>query len=216
MLGIIGFISAAVVFSIYAYSFNKIKIRKKDVDIEFYQFAYLLLAICCVFWVAGIIKGTTSGLILSVLLANISLLIGTMALAYGMLPHRYKIPAVIVLILFSIGFITARTIWQIPEPEVFDGILVFNTSTEISAALGLLFVAVWLPSSYFVTRLVTEKKYFRPLRAVGLVSVVLAIFGLFGFLAADTTQTLVLSFGVIVCAFAPLTAINFLVRRGVK
>lgn len=217
MLGIFGFIAAAATFLLYSLSFRKIKIKKStNVHLEYYQYAYILLALACVFWATGIIADDTDALINSIIFGNVALFSGTVLLAYGLPKQKYKLLLTIPLALMSVGFIIFRISAQTPDPYVEDGILIFNSSDFVSYVIGGTFIAAWLPASIYVTRLITEKAFFRPLRTIGTVSVVLSGLSVVAFLAADTPRAIVMSFAIMVCSFGPLIGINYLIRRGEK
>lgn len=213
MLGIIGFTAAALVFGLYAYSLRAVQTKDSKLRMRSFRWAYYLLALACWVWALGIASGLDGVLVASVIFGNVAILAATIALVDAVTNAKYRIKAVTALAAAAVLFVGARLLFLMPEPFIINGILVFNSQPVVSVVLGVLFIGVWLPVNLYVSKRITANQGVLPLQSISAIAFITATLGVIVFLAAHRPATLVLSFGVLCCAFASLAGVNYLKRK---
>lgn len=209
MLGLIGFLVAALTFSLYGYSVQKYKTKKISFDLDYYSSAFALTAVGCVVWALGT-QSSGSALEKYVLIGDLFLLAATTVLVWVL---TKKIPYMIGALLVSAGALLYRAQVDFAQPVIRDSVLVFNTPRVFGTILLLAVLFVWLPVnmkfySLYIRSKVTQDLLRPTYYTVNLISLV----GLAGFLLARKQLTITMSFTTIIFGYLVLALLNITVR----
>ena len=202
----VGFVAAGVLFGIFALFFRELMHRRMNGALDAFSYAYVCLAVAMLIW--GVAAGLNNQELLnaSVFLGNVWLMAGTVCMVWagiGGNNSTAKVGAALASV-GSIIFLIWRLLMYPPEPQIVNGILLFNTAFPVTIVLGLVILLIWLPASLRVARIVTQEVKTRPLRTTISYVYGMATFAALIFMAARTPQVAALSFAGIVLCFGML------------
>ncbi len=211
MLASVGFITTALFFGIFAFTFDHLALKNIRLKLTGFSFAYYSLAAAFLIWGIAAAMQDQYFLSVSVLIGNALLLIGTLCMANLLIKSNRTL---LLLIGSGIGAILllARITYFFPEPSVRDGILFFNTQTPVALLLGALIVFIWLPANVYVA-----KKIAHTVKQDNIASIYAWIYGVATlasliFLSARRTVTIILSFVALGMCFVVLIVSNVGIR----
>lgn len=207
MLGIIGFLSAAIAFSLYGYSSFKLSKKSKNFDHTNYFWAYQLTALACIVW-AFSIQGSILNLASGVLIGDMLLLLASVLLLTTLFKPSQELAIMAIGSLTSLVVIYLRINSSELDPIIRDGILVFNTPRLFGAILAIVLVLIWLKANMNFYERAISPKISQLLRPQYYTSNLLGLIGVVGFLIARKNLTIVLSFSLIVLVFLFLLLLN--------
>lgn len=211
MLGLIGFLTLAIVIGIYVYTsyinYSLVPIRERQLFVS----AYGLLSLSALLWAATffVAEQTVSQLVFA---SDVLLVLATgcmLAIVFNV--ARPQIFAL--LALAGAGLLTVRAFVVAPSAYIADDLLIFNLSQAESLVIGLLFLAAWLPATIKIVHLALRSPKLAPYRNLAsflFMSVVLMT-GLF--LTAKRPVMIIISFVSITLLFATLVGVNIVLQR---
>lgn len=212
MLATLGFTITGICFGIFAYTFNSLVIRKTDLKLSQFSYAYYSLGLALLNWGIASAIGGDDLLSRSVIVGNGFLLLGTLFMLDVWLGKKNRvwlwISAVIAVVLLYI-----RASHYSPTPYMRGGILIFNTQTMVALTLAAIFAVIWLPVNLRVAKLVTHKIGQDSITSMYSAVYVAATIAALIFLAARRTFTVVLSFIAIGVCFLMLIRSNMLIAK---
>ena len=211
MLGLIGFLTLAVVIGIYISTcytnYTLVPLREKRLFVS----AYGLLGLSALVWATTFIVGEQAvpGLVFA---SDVLLVVATgcmLGIVFDVARPRIFAP----LVLAGAGLLTIRA-FVIPSASyVADGLLLFNLSQTESLVIGLVFLIAWLPATIKVVYIALGSSRLAPFR--NLVSFLfMSVILMTGFfLTARRPIMIVISFGSIILLFATLAGVNVALKR---
>lgn len=156
MLATIGFLTAAVLLLLFAYTFYRL-IKDSDKDLRAFGLAYFLIAAAFLMWGSLSLVNSTGALARSVLIGDALLLAASIFAASIFIPSKWKNPALAVLAAIAVILLYARSKYYYPVPSLKQGILFFNTQRPIAVLLSAIVVIAWLPACMKAARIVTGR-----------------------------------------------------------
>jgi hypothetical protein len=212
MIASLGFISAALLFSIFAYSVGAVSNTGK-IKAGSLMGSYNLLTLACVSWAVGAYLGSDQALKTAVIVGSALLAGATVLLVRSVIPPKWSIVAIVATGIAGALYVAIRIFAIKPEPYMQEGILIFNTQKSVGYALIAAFVLIWLPAMMRYVRNITESNGIGFLTSTGIFASVVATLGVVCFLSAAELSKVIVSFVVLCCAYIPLIFINFLAAR---
>ncbi len=216
-LGTVGFISAGFFFTVYAYTFHALTVKKIPEVLRHFAYAYFSLAVAFMLWGVASYIGTQSFLNVSVLIGDGLLLLSTFfLLSLFFAENKAKNVIRIVWIILSAVFLWWRMTYFPPEPTLTNGILFFNTQQTVGIVLSLILLLVWLPTNLKVARLVTGKIQLPGFGFIYSSIYLMATVAALLFIAAKTVLIIAVSFAAMIVCFIMLVASNVMIDKMAK
>lgn len=215
-LSSVGFLLGAASFTVFAATFYSIT-KTTAKSLQSFAFAYLCLAFAFFIW--GLASGLSLNLLIpSVIAGNILLLLGSVLLLNIELEFlgENKKWALGLAGVLALLFVWMRITYFPPAPSLQGGILVFNTQTPVAIIFGLIILAIWLPTSIKVGQIIAEAVKVSNLSFIYSAIYTMAAAATIVFIAARTTQTITLSFIIIVISYAMLLVSNIITSIIIK
>jgi hypothetical protein len=215
MLGTVGFSAAALIFAAYAATSSGLGKKAGRFDIQSYVWAYGMAVLAFVSW--GVATLLDEGLLLpAVLVGDIFIMASSVLLLRIQLPDKNRNLYLFVAIVLFGAALAYRALSE-PGPVMRDSVLAFNTPPLFAALLAVVLLAVWVRSNLrFYSQVVQRAMPLPVLRTSYVTSNVMAFIGICGFLFARKWETTVLSFSMVVLAFATLTALNHVAKQSAQ
>lgn len=156
MLATIGFLTAAVLLCLFAYTFYRL-VKGSDTGLGAFGLAYSLIAAAFLMWGLLSLANSTGELARSVLVGDGLLLAASILSASVFMPPRWKKPALAVLTVAAIVLLYARSKYYYPVPSLKQSVLFFNTQRPVAVLLSAIVVIAWLPACMKAARIVTGR-----------------------------------------------------------
>lgn len=154
-VGTLAFFATGILFA--GFSFTLLALFGKQLAGAVNTFAYAFLTLALAFSLWGIVTYLNNPTLLSwsIIAGDGLILLGTLFLLLFLLRNipSFKGIAFVLWIIFSGAFLWWRTAFYPPNPAVISEILHFNTPIPVSAVLGLLITAIWLPAGLVASKL---------------------------------------------------------------
>ncbi len=212
MLATLGFTITGLCFIIFAYTFNSLVIRKTNLKLSQFSYAYYSLALAFITWGVAAAIGGNDLLRRSIIVGNGFLLLSTLFMLDVWLGKKNRLWLWLAA-LVAIGLLYVRAVHYSPTPYMRGGILIFNTQTIVAIVLGLIFALIWLPVNLRVAKLITHKIGQENITSTYSAIYVAVTIAALIFLAARRTITVVLSFVAIGVCFVMLIWSNMLIAK---
>lgn len=209
MLGAIGFLVTGLIFALFALSFSWMLPKAAKEKLAPFSYAYYLLAGAFWLWSIACLTQADEFLRVTTMVGNGLLLAATICLVYLWAKPKQRPFALAAAAVVSIALLVVRAVWYGPEPQMQDGLLIFNTQTPVAVAIGAIFCLVWFPVNSRVGRLLTVKA-----GQPGLASIYSLLYGAASLLAliflfAQRRSVIIVSFVGIGLSYAVLIACNY-------
>src|SRR3989338_4830342 len=154
-LATIGFTIAGLFFAIYGGAISGLPQSRLPTQFKSSAHAYFFLATAFFIWAAAASLGDL--LTESVLIGNILILAGSIFMLNFIFADSDRRAFVLVVgILLSFVFFYLRLAVFIPQPEIINGILVFNTDLPIALLLAGIFGLIWLPANLRAAKILAQ------------------------------------------------------------
>jgi hypothetical protein len=212
MLASVGFLIAAVCFGAFAYSFERFVVQRAKLKLQPFAVAYYALAAAFALWAGAAATGSEAMLAAAVLVGEALILVGTLSLAYLLLPASRRVVGVGALAAMGAAALLVRAVYFYPQPYMSQGIVIFNIATPVAVVLGLMVIGVWLPASARVARQVAKTLGDPSLERIYSGIYVAAAVSALVFTAVKRPVTAALSFAALTICFALLIGSNVLVK----
>jgi len=208
MLGTVGFVAAAIAFSLYGFSSFKLAegTNYKRAD---YLIAYVITATACLTWAISIqVAGNLLGWVIA---GDVLLLVASVFMLNSFMTRKLTLPYLLVAGAIISGLLYLRLTSTVSDPVIRSNVLIFNTPRLFGSLLSLALLVIWVRANmrYFDTvvspRLALLRPSYYSLNLFGFVSVV-------AFLMARKDITIIIAFTILVTSFVFLTILNYYVK----
>lgn len=208
MIGSIGFFVASLAFLAYGLTSYRLASHKKSFDRKSYLIAYILVAGACISWGIGI---HLEQILLNnaVILGDCLLLGATIALLSTSAKKSEKLPAIISGVFVFSLLIWVRLLSFTKNPEVINGVLVFNTPRLFGGLMSIAILIVWVRTNMYYFTEIIDKKLQSFLRPSYFSMNILSFISVTGFLFARKNLTIIVSFSMLVFCFIILSLLNY-------
>lgn len=211
MLGLIGFLTLALIVGVYAYTsyanYTLVPLREKRLFVS----AYGLLGMAALVWAATFVvpEAAVSPLVFAsdvVLIAATGCMLGVI---FDIARPRIFAP----LVLAGAGILTVRAFVVPPSAYIADGLLIFNLSRVEALVFGLVFLIAWLPATIKVVHLALRSPRLLPFSGIVSFLFISVVLMTGFFLTAIRPIMIIISFASIVVLFALLIGFNSMLKR---
>lgn len=160
MLASLGFLTAALLLLLFAYTFDNL-IKKGDEDLKPFALAYTLVALAFLIWGLLVLTNAQAALPRSVLIGDGVLLTASICAAYTFMPAKRKNPFAIAAVIAAAALLYLRARYYYPAPVLKDGVLFFNTQRPVEILLSATVILAWLPACMKAAGMITGKGVLR-------------------------------------------------------
>ncbi len=211
-LAVLGFITAGILLGLFGLTFIYLIGRDTKSSIKDFGYAYICVSVAFFIWGFAAFSGNKNFLNTSVLMGNALFFLGTLFLISTNIGISKNIKLAGFAAVATLFFVLRLSYFP-PAPTMIDGILVFNTQLPIAIILGLMVLGVWLPVSIKVGRILANGLNLPNFSYIFSSMYVLATISLILFLAARSTNGLIISFiGLLISLMILLTS-NFIIDQ---
>jgi hypothetical protein len=217
MLASLGFISAAVLFGIFSWTFKSIVIKKTGLKLDQFAYAFGFVGAAFLVWGLACAFGSVTAIQKSVIVGDELLLAATVLLIdLAFRSNRYRSAIVVGSSIGALGLIWLRTMHYFPQASLSGGILYFNTQRPVELLLSALIVLVWLPICLVVAGQVASRVTIDKISTLFATAYVAVLFIALIFIEAKRRSVIIATFlGLLIC-FALLLSTNFIVKYGLE
>lgn len=211
MLGLIGFISLAMVIGAYVYTsytnYELVPLREK----RLFAGAYGLLGLSAIIWASTFLLPENA--VSPLVFASDAMLVTATGCMLGIIFDIARPRIFAPFVLAGAGILTLRAFVVPPSAYVADGLLIFNLSQAEALVFGLVFLAAWLPATIKIVHLALHSSRLLPLRNVMSFVFISVVLMTGFFLTARRPIMIIVSFVSIIMLFALLTGFNVMLKR---
>lgn len=212
MLAAWGFLLTGICFGLFASTFKTMVVDKTGLKLNSFSYAYYCLALAMATWSIAAANGGSMLLKNSVLVGDGLILAGSVFMVSSLAGQRRKI-WILISALGAAALLAARAKYYTPAPYMSSGVLVFNSQTPAAIALGVIFIAIWLPANLNAARQIARPIKHQDLNVYYTSIYTAATASALLFLASRRALAVVLSFAAIGICFAMLLASNMLISK---
>lgn len=215
MWGAIGFGFAAVVFTLFAYTAQKITIHETTkFHKNYYALGMYVAASACAVWAAAILLNNSTILSISIIVGDFLLIIASLYILSSWVSDKIRTPLLFGLGFIGLLFISTRIFIYKPTAYIYENILIFNTPRILATLLIVLFFSVWFIANYRFYKIIAKLLEAIPgISSLVYVFNIAAFIGICGFLVARKPLTIVISFAVFSVAYLFLGYVNIVAKK---
>lgn len=211
MLGLIGFLTLALVIGIYVYmcyaDYTLVPLREKRLFVN----AYGLLALASLVWAATFFVAEEA--VSPLVFASDVILVAATGCILGIILDISRPRILVPLVMAGATILTVRAFVAPPSANVADGLLIFNLSQVEAFVFGLVFLIAWLPATIKVVHLALRSPRLLPFRNVVSFLFISVVLMTGFFLTARRPIMIMISFASIILLFALLAVVNVVLKR---